>query len=39
MFAELGRVSVFVCRNDAAWFLYLVLNSFSVNSMYVSVVL
>ena len=29
----------FVCRNDAAWFLYLVLKSFSVSLMYVSVVL
>ena len=26
-------------RNDAVWFLYLVLKSFSVSSMYVSVVL
>ena len=25
-----------VCRNDAMWFLYLVLNSFSVSPMYVS---
>ena len=23
-----------VCRNDAVWFLYLVLNSFSVSPMY-----
>ena len=29
----------FVCRNDAVWFLYLVLKSFSVSPMYVSVVL
>ena len=29
----------FVCRNDAVWFLYLVLKSFSVSLMYVSVVL
>ena len=32
----------FLClawRNDAVWFLYLVLNSFSVSLMYVSVVL
>ena len=29
----------FVCRNDAVWFLYLVLKSFSVCLMYVSVVL
>ena len=29
----------FACRNDAVWFLYLVLNSFSVSPMYVSVVL
>ncbi len=29
----------FVFRNDAVWFLYLVLNSFSVSPMYVSVVL
>ena len=40
MFAEFGRVSVFcVCRIDAVWFLYLVLKSFSVSPMYVSVVL
>ena len=39
MFAEFGRVSVFfVCWNDAVWFLYLVLKSFSVSLMYVSVV-
>ena len=30
MFAEFGRVSMFVCRNDAVWFLYPVLKSFSV---------
>ena len=29
----------FVCRNDAVWFLYLVLKSFSASLMYVSVVL
>ena len=29
----------FVCRNDVVWFLYLVLKSFSVRPMYVSVVL
>ena len=29
----------FVCRNDAVWFLYLVLKSFSVSPMYVSLVL
>ena len=29
----------FVCRNDAVWFLYLVLKSFSVCLMYVSVML
>ena len=29
----------FVCRNEAVWFLYLVLKSFSVCPMYVSVVL
>ena len=29
----------FVCRDDAVWFLYLVLKSFSVSPMYVSVVL
>ena len=29
----------FVCPNDAAWFLYLVLKSFSVSPTYVSVVL
>ena len=29
----------FVCRNDAVWFLYLVLKSFSVCLKYVSVVL
>ena len=29
----------FVCRNDAVWFLYLALKSFSVSLMYVSVVL
>ena len=29
----------FVCRNDAVWFLFLVLKSFSVSPMYVSVVL
>ena len=29
----------FVCRNDAVWFLYLVLKLFSVSPMYVSVVL
>ena len=29
----------FVCRNDAVWFLYLVLKSFYVSLMYVSVVL
>ena len=29
----------FVCWNDAVWFLYLVLKSFSVSLMYVSVVL
>ena len=29
----------FVCQNDAVWFLYLVLKSFSVSLMYVSVVL
>ena len=29
----------FVCRNDAVWFLYLVLKSFSVSPMYVSVML
>ena len=28
----------FVCQNDAVWFLYLVLKSFSVSLMYVSVV-
>ena len=28
----------FVCRNDAVWFLYLVLKSFSVSPMYVSMV-
>ena len=28
----------FVCRNDAVWFLYLVLRSFSVSPMYVSMV-
>ena len=31
--------SCFVCRNDAMWFLYLFLKSFSVSPMYVSVVL
>ena len=29
----------FVCRNDDVWFLYLVLKSFTVSPMYVSVVL
>ena len=29
----------FVCRNDAVWFLYLALKSFSVSPMYVSEVL
>ena len=29
----------FVCWNDAVWFLYLVLKSFSASVMYVSVVL
>ena len=29
----------FACWNDAVWFLYLVLKSFSVSLMYVSVVL
>ena len=29
----------FVCRNDAVWFLYLVLNSFSVSPIYASMVL
>ena len=29
----------FVCLNDAVWFLYLVLKSFSVSLIYVSVVL
>ena len=28
MFAEFSRVSVFVCRNDLVWFLYLVLQLF-----------
>ena len=28
-----------VCRNEAVWFLYLVLKSFSVSPMYVSMVL
>ena len=28
----------FVCRNDAVWFLYLVLKSFPVSPMYVSMV-
>ena len=28
----------FVCRNDEVWFLYLVLKSFSVSPMYVSMV-
>ena len=28
-----------VCRNEAVWFLYLVLKSFSVSPMYVSAVL
>ena len=39
MFAEFSRVSVFVCRNDLVWFLYLVLKLFYVSRMYVSVVL
>ena len=39
MFAEFNRVSVFVCRNDLVWFLYLVLKLFYVSRMYVSVVL
>ena len=41
MLAEFGGVSVFAVawRNDAVWFLYLVLKSFSVSPMYVSVVL
>ena len=29
----------FACRNDAVWFLYLVLKSFSVSPMYVSLAL
>ena len=38
--AEFVGVSVFIVwRNDAVWFLYLVLKSFSVSLMYVSVVL
>ena len=32
------EVLSFVCRNNAVWFLYLVLKSFSVSPMYVSVV-
>ena len=39
MLAEFGGVSVLAWRNDAVWFLYLVLKSFSVSPMYVSVVL
>ena len=34
MFAEFGRVSMFVCRNDAVWFLYLVLKSFEVINVF-----
>ena len=36
MIAEFGGVSVF---GDAVWFLYLVLKSFSVSPMHISVVL
>ena len=39
MLAEFGGVLCLAWRNDAVWFLYLVLKSFSVSSMYVSVVL
>ena len=40
MLAEFDGVSVFFAwRNDAVWFLYLVLNLFSVSPMYDSVVL
>ena len=43
MLPEFGGVSVFSVaesrgRNDVVWFLYLVLKSFSVSPMYVSVV-
>ena len=33
MFAEFGGVSVLAWRNDAVWFLYLVLKSFSVSAL------
>ena len=39
MFAESVEFLCFVCWNDVVWFLYLVLKSFSVSRMYVSVVL
>ena len=41
MVAEFGGVSILCLpwRNDAVWFLYLVLKSFFVSPMYVSVVL
>ena len=39
MLAEFGGVSVLAWRNDAVWFLYLVLKLFSVSPMYVSVLL
>ena len=38
-FLSLVGFPCFVCRNDAVWFLNLVLKSFSVRPMYVSVVL
>ena len=37
--AEFGEFLCLAWRNDAVWFLYLVLKSFSVSPMYVSVVL